>query len=655
MRYTKNPTATARQQVKRTSSVLGPIALGLVLALAAVLALLTVPSRETSAAPPPAPPFPDQRASLAAAVRWMISTQQQEDGGYDDQFGSRTGETLDAIMAIASAGYSPDAVYFGKSKTPLDYLSEHSADVVAFAEDGGGFAGKIVLALTAANQDPRTFGGYDFIISVTTAYSATTGQYDTTPFNQSLAMLALKAVSETIPLTATQWLTSQQASDGSWDDGFGTLRNADTTAMAIMALVAAGVPTDDTSIMLATNFLSNTQLATGGWEYGTGYGENANSTALVVQALSALEEDFHSTGSRWTGGPKTPLSALSSWQNTTGAFQSDYGFGLSDDFYATRQAIPAVTGKPYPLPSRSEAARRGTGCLDSLQKADGSWDQFADTGFGAGEPAAGTARAIEAIAAYGEDPSSKRWTQGITHAVKALEQYTPDYLVGGRGGRVGTVMQGVMAAAYYSSALTVTNFAGYDLVLSMTNFLSPNGQYDSSVYGQPDAMLGLIAAGYQVAPTATSWLLSQQDAASGGWGFPDPDTTGGTLNALGRLGISSNRGVSYARSQQQADSGWGSFGPTNPNSTSEMVQGLLASGYNPFDPSWSQVINGRVVNPGDWIMAQQDDTNWCWKSPYAPQLDDPASTVDAVLLLAQQPSWPIYSFYVPAVYKDHTE
>jgi hypothetical protein len=585
----------------------------------------------------------------------MITTQQQNDGGYDDGFGPRIGETLDAMIAIASAGYNPNATYFQNTKTPVDYILDNTADVVAFADDGGGFAGKVVLSLAGANLDPRTFGGYNFVISVTNSYSTATGQYDTTPFNQSLAIMALKTVSETIPLTATQWLTSQQASDGSWDDGFGTMRNADATAMAIMALVATGVPSDDGSIISATNFLSDTQLATGGWEYGTGYGENANSTALAVQALSALGEDFYSTGSRWTQGTNTPLSALLEWQNTNGAFQSDFGFGRFDDFYAARQAIPAVTGKPYPLPSRYEAARRGILCLDRLQKADGSWDQFPDTGFGAGESAAGTARAIEAIVAYGDDPTSARWTQGVTHAVKALALHTSGYLAGGRGGRVGVVMQGVAAAAQFSPTLTVTDFAGHNLVLSMTNFLSPSGQYADTVYGQPDAMLGLIVAGYQVAPAATSWLLGQQDAASGGWGFPDPDTTGGALNALGRMDILLHSAIAYARNQQQADGGWGSFGSTNPNSTSEMVQGLVASGYNPFDPSWSKVVNGRVINPADWIMEQQNDANWCWKSPFAAQLDDPAHTVDAILLLMQQPPWPIYTSYVPVVYKQNPD
>ena len=74
-----------------------------------------------------------------------------------------------------------------------------------------------------------------------------TGQYGVNnAFNQSLAMLGLSAAGEAMPDSAVAWLLAQQAPAGdmagSWDDGFGTAGNADATAMAIMALVAAGRP-----------------------------------------------------------------------------------------------------------------------------------------------------------------------------------------------------------------------------------------------------------------------------------------------------------------------------------------------------------------------------------------------------------------------------
>ena len=46
-----------------------------------------------------------------------------------------------------------------------------------YAGKGGGPAGKVILGLVAANQDPRDFMGYNFVISLTEQLSST-GQYN---------------------------------------------------------------------------------------------------------------------------------------------------------------------------------------------------------------------------------------------------------------------------------------------------------------------------------------------------------------------------------------------------------------------------------------------------------------------------------------------
>jgi hypothetical protein len=87
---------------------------------------------------------------------------------------------------------------------------------------------------------------------------------------------------------------------------------------------------------------------------------------------------------------------------------------------------------------------------------------------------------------------------------------------------------------------------------------------------------------------------------------------------------------------QESDGGWG-FGSASPSSSSEVVQGLVAVGENPFAPSWSKVVSGTVTNAADAILAQQGDSG-CWPNLFGPG-DDPFSTTDAVLLLVQQPVW----------------
>ena len=301
-------------------------------------------------------PLSDQSEAVNLGISWLIENNQNDDGGYGVDF--ETGEpasapasTLDAIMAIASSGYDPDARYEDRLAAPMSYLSNNVDDLSEFAEGSGGSAGKVILALTAANQDTRNFAKKDWVLTLTDQYSAT-GQFNTPDaFNQSLAIMALVAANEPVPKAAVKWLKDQQASDGSWDDGFGTLQNADATAMSIMALAAAGSPVDEPELTKGLEFLAVSQLPTGGWEYGPGFGDNANSTALVVQALAVTGNNYYEDDGPWGQNGHSPLSALLNWQNSTGAFQADFGQGPFDDFFSTVQAIPAANGKPLPLPA----------------------------------------------------------------------------------------------------------------------------------------------------------------------------------------------------------------------------------------------------------------------------------------------------------------
>ncbi len=629
------------------------ITLIVVIALLLVAGTVWAMSGETAVSPTSVTdiPFPDQRQAVAEAVDWLVTTHQNDDGGYTNfSSGANLGASgvsgsLDAVQAIAAAGYNPAATYPGKTSNPIAYLQSNAADVADYAASGGGAAGKVILGLTAANQDPYDFMGYNFVISLTTQLSPT-GQYGTAEaFDQSLALQALAVVRETTPVSATQWLKDQQAANGSWSSyGF---ESVDATSMAIMALVAQGEAISSTTLANATTYLADAQLPTGGWDGG--FGENANSTGLAVQALSALGENFYAASGNWSQGGNTPLSALLNFQNTTGAFQSDWGSGPFDDFFATVQAVPAAAGKAYPLPARYEAARRAVSCMATLQDTDGGWEQFS----GAGVNAGGTSRAIEAIAAFGDDPQSAAWTPGSVNAVDALENLTPAYLSTARGGRVGVVMQGVVAGG---SPYTVTNFAGYNLPISVTNYLSPTGEYANTFYGpvaHNEAMLGLIAAGEEPDATAVSWL--QGAATNGSWGGADSD--GSSISVLSKLGEAIPFGAfANLRNTQQADGGWGFGVPASVNSTAEVVQGLVASGDNPFAPAWSVVMSGTLQNPADAVLAQQGDSG-CWPNLWGPG-EDPYGTTDGILLLMAQPEWTAtpsyleYGVYFPTMYKN---
>jgi len=267
----------------------------------------------------------------AAAAEWLIATHQNEDGGYTaysagaGQAASDVGGTADALLALAGTG--------ADVKPLLDFLAENASDLEAYAETGGSTAGKVVVALVAAGQNPRDFAGIDLVAALAGQIGEDGAINSFTSFEQSLAIMGLALAGEPIPAATTTWLVNLQETEGdlagSWDDGYGTAGNPDATAMAVMALTLANAEPD--AAAQGIDFLARTQLETGGWEYGPGFGENANSAALAVQALALAGQDV-------TDG----LAALLSWQNETGAFQADFGSGRLDDFFATAQALPAL-------------------------------------------------------------------------------------------------------------------------------------------------------------------------------------------------------------------------------------------------------------------------------------------------------------------------
>lgn len=300
-----------------------------------------------------------ETSPLMRAAEWVVTTHQNSDGGYSnfsqakDQAASDVPGTLDAILALSGAGLSASEPLFGASAAPLAYLQANNDALSAYAAQDGSSAGKIVLALAAAGQDPRAFGGVDYVLQVTQQLSPT-GQFGVnTAFGQSLAILGLRAAGADVPPAAIQWLLEQQAREGdvagSWDDGFGVSGNPDATGMALMALVGAEDPTSVAAVSAALAFLEKARTPDGGWGYGPDQPTNVNSTALAIQGLIAAGVDVEATDTPFAANGLSPLTVLRTLQNSDGAFQNDLGSGPVDDFFTTVQAIPALAGQSLPL------------------------------------------------------------------------------------------------------------------------------------------------------------------------------------------------------------------------------------------------------------------------------------------------------------------
>lgn len=283
-------------------------------------ALLALPILAASAALP-------QTDAVNRGAAYLKSIQ-LPDGSYGTD---SPGQNMDSIYAVRAAGFDP-AKDIKDGKSPVDYLLANIALV-----DSPGAAAKAALAAKALGMDPRSVGGVDLIAIAEAAYDPATGVYAGDDFTQSIVMIGLACTGHTVGDMADDALRETQLDDsGGW--GFGGFADADTTAIAIQALLAAGVPASDPDIVEALDYLKATQAADGGWGYDPA-SSNASSTAFAVQALLALGEDPESPA--YTKGGNTPIGYLLGQQQADGSFA---GF---DPTYATNQVLPALAGVTY--------------------------------------------------------------------------------------------------------------------------------------------------------------------------------------------------------------------------------------------------------------------------------------------------------------------
>jgi hypothetical protein len=271
---------------------------------------------------------------LRAAVAWL-RTQQQPDGGFSNGFvpGSDAGTTADAVLGIVAAGEDP-AEWNAEGSSPMDLLrvSVSSGSVV-----GPGAFAKVALAVVAAGDKPRAFEGVDLVGKILEGFSGDGGLFGGGPYDSALAIQALAAAGEPVPEGAVAGLLATRLADGTYSfngDQTSGAGDSNTTAMAVMALIAAG-ERDEVTPSLA--YFRSVQNEDGGWTYQkpSAFGEetDANSTALVIQALAAAGEDL----AAWND----PAQALLALQVPSGAFIFNAA-NSSENLLATVQALPAL-------------------------------------------------------------------------------------------------------------------------------------------------------------------------------------------------------------------------------------------------------------------------------------------------------------------------
>lgn len=324
-----------------------------------VLALLGVPGVADAQASPAA------RTAASKAASWL-ATQQQTDGGFE-LAGFPGFETPDAVLAIAENAQTSDTWSTTLARNAVTGLVKggrnplHNLDDLVDAGTSGGQAAKlIVLDVAPLGLNPRDFdpdndtaAAVD-LVALMDAAKLPDGSYGAGTFNATLyAAIANKVIGRPVPANTLAYIVGAQQANGNWNytgTPSGTGVDVDTTALTLVALVAAGRTGADPTVKKGVAALANAQYTTGGWgdDYGSGPEVNTNSTALAAIGIKATGADPGTRAWRDAAAPGrsaqayvSPETTLLSKQSPDGHFTSPFdGFGLNTS--ATSQSVQGL-------------------------------------------------------------------------------------------------------------------------------------------------------------------------------------------------------------------------------------------------------------------------------------------------------------------------
>jgi prenyltransferase beta subunit len=304
--------------------------LGLLVVLALIFCLF--PSANLSAAAfQPFPLSPD--SPVIARSLNFLKTCQKEDGGFGEG-----GITEWVMIAISAAGQDPKT-WKKEGNSPIDYLRKHFQPSTIWDYE------RIVLALSCAEVDPRNFGGINYLEKLKQFFRD--GQIgDPLSLRDDFwGILALAAAGEggcPEAKASAAFIKKHQEKDGSWGaTTTGMEVCADNTAVAIMALRAAGENTGSPAIKNGIAYLKSVQSSDGGFPY-LFVPSNAATDAWVIQALASAGENptgWHTT----EGGPVNHLLSL---QESDGSFKWTQE-ETDSSLLMTAYALTALTGNVY--------------------------------------------------------------------------------------------------------------------------------------------------------------------------------------------------------------------------------------------------------------------------------------------------------------------
>ena len=310
-------------------------------------------------------------AGAATPASYLLRAQ-NSDGGWGGAAGQRSAQLYTgwSALGLAATGRNPLDVRRG-GRSAVDYMRANAAQL-----DDTGELERTILVLAAAGSNPRRFAGRDLVRRLERRRRPD-GSYAGGTVLTAFSVLALKAAGRGGSAgvrASVRWLERRQNADGGFSvAGRGIQSQVDDTASVVQGL-AAGGRRAGRPVRRAAAFLARMQNPDGGLPLSPGGPSNAQSTAYAVQAFVAAGRDPDRVR---RGGSRSPLAYLRSLRQGSGLVR----YSRTSDqtpVWVTAQAAMALARKPLPL--RRVPRRRGA----ATAAAEGSPGASAP----AGEPAA---------------------------------------------------------------------------------------------------------------------------------------------------------------------------------------------------------------------------------------------------------------------------
>lgn len=317
------------------------IAALIALALAGSLVCVAPASvRATSSLPAPA----RARATLFAPEVAFLLSAQNADGGYGGARGQGSSElyTAWAAMALAAAARNPVSVV-RDGHSVLDSLRAQVGTL-----HGLGDAERTVLAARACGVSAYSFAGRDLVAEVMGA-RASDGSFAHQVNLTTFAIFALRAVGHSPAFPAIRkavgWIERQQNYDGGFSFGVrGSPSDVDDTGAALQALADGGAR-DRRALGAAAGYLIRSQNPDGGLPQQYGGQSNAQSTAWAVLGLIAAGYELDTVR---RGGSRSPGGYLESLRAPDGSIRYSRT-SAQTPVWVTAQALFAIAGHAFPV------------------------------------------------------------------------------------------------------------------------------------------------------------------------------------------------------------------------------------------------------------------------------------------------------------------